>query len=641
MLGISPLLSRGRNPISSPETRVTSSYLTAPACDGFCRFSIRPRMHLKLLKEIKMLPLEIRSYKRFVCIQQDDVIKCKGSHQEHSVDSPLPTSFSSNSDDSSTVSSSSFASSEQSNVSNDEMSSSPGSNSNGGNGGDERKKNDDENYDNGGISDSSNENSADESEQEEDDGALLHTDDDKGIARNGVDFTDEDLSSDSDENSDLENSYPRLPLAPVDTLIAVRQRAAYKELQLNVKLKEKVIEDAKQRQQERQQAQRSKMRNRTSRSKRKHKTAGEMIFEKCNGSAKVEEGVEDDWMVDCSCGIREKNYDDGTSMIQCDSCSHWVHAKCANKQPEIVAQEHFLCFRCGWMFDCVCHVRRQPNHDDGHRMVECESCNTWQHTTCVGIPMTEEPADDYRCPRCIKKGRRLGAVSRTRNYNSRQRQRGHLRGRRNVTSMDADSAARFIKISTPPRAHNSWRTDSKNMVVEEKKYLDICSPSPSLFPAGSPPTTSLPSSLTPPPPPSGRLSRKVAESLVEDRKPVYHEQSKVKQERHSSQPQRKLGRSLPNRSLKRPRLHTVTYDQGHVEQPQNTVILSPRGKGPMLQGYLSVLTEEDTLSSQSLDVRPSITITKSTSASGDKLNGRKRKSNSARNRLAKKLRGKK
>ncbi|KAI9981323.1 hypothetical protein PInf_008981 [Phytophthora infestans] len=257
-------------------------------------------------------------------------------------------------------------------------------------------------------SDSSSDSSADESDQEKDDGVMIDTDDEKDKAHNLIDPTDEDLS-DSDGSSDLENSYPQLPSAPVDTLIAFRQRAAQKELQMSEKLKKEVIADARQRHQERQQALRSKKKKKSPQSKRRHSKQSDSIFNgsnHTNGSTGTADAMEDEWMVDCSCGLKEKNYDDGTSMIQCDSCSHWVHAKCADKQPEAVAQEKFLCFRCGWMFDCVCDIRRQLNHDDGQRMVECESCETWQHTKCVGIPMTEEPADDYRCPRCVKKARR-------------------------------------------------------------------------------------------------------------------------------------------------------------------------------------------------------------------------------------------
>lgn len=33
-------------------------------------------------------------------------------------------------------------------------------------------------------------------------------------------------------------------------------------------------------------------------------------------------------------------------------------------------------------------------------MVFCDSCQTWQHTDCAGIPNTREPPADYRCQTC-------------------------------------------------------------------------------------------------------------------------------------------------------------------------------------------------------------------------------------------------
>lgn len=215
-------------------------------------------------------------------------------------------------------------------------------------------------------------------------------------------------------------------------------------------------------------------------------------------------------MVDCSCGLKKKNYDDGTSMIQCDSCSHWVHAKCSDKQPEAVAQEKFLCFRCGWMFDCVCSIRRMPNHDDGQRMVECESCKTWQHTMCVGIPMTEEPPDDYRCPRCVKNARRRKSSSKKGSSSrERQRKRSHSDSSRRhrkssdaspVVAVDVRTAARSIDmLTTPTRAHRSRRSEVNASPKVERKTPHAQVPPPPPVPAVSPPYSPPPPPSTPPP----------------------------------------------------------------------------------------------------------------------------------------------
>ncbi|KAG6967549.1 hypothetical protein JG688_00006263 [Phytophthora aleatoria] len=286
MLSVPLMLFRGGDASLGSEIRVLAARSKAPAGEWVGRFLTGLGSHFSALRELKKLPLEIKSSDMEESIQQSDK------------------------------------------------------------GGDDQKKKDDEDGD-GHSSDSSSDSSADESDQEDDDGVMIDTDDEKDKAHNEVDPTDDDLSE-SDGSSDLENSYPRLPSAPVDTLIAFRQRAAHKELQMSEELKKEVIADSKQRHQERQQALRSKKKKKSPQSKRRHSKQSDEITNgsnHTNGSTGTAETAEDEWMVDCSCGLKEKNYDDGTSMIQCDSCSHWVHAKCADKQPEAVAQEKFLCFR--------------------------------------------------------------------------------------------------------------------------------------------------------------------------------------------------------------------------------------------------------------------------------------------------------
>ncbi|KAG3164257.1 hypothetical protein PI126_g5180 [Phytophthora idaei] len=436
MLSVPLMLFRGGDASLGSEIRVLAARSKAPAGEWVGRFLTGLGSHFSALRELKKLPLEIKRSDMEESIQQSATLGRRGGdsdQQQRPSSSPCPSSSSSSSDDSSSSSSSSNSSDSSNSPSDSEEEVPPPPTNGGGDkGGDDQKKKDDEDGD-GHSSDSSSDSSADESDQEDDDGVMIDTDDEKDKAHNEVDPTDDDLSE-SDGSSDLENSYPRLPSAPVDTLIASRQRAAHKELQMSEKLKKEVIADAKQRHQERQQALRSKKKKKSPQSKRRHSKQSDEITNgsnHTNGSTGTAETAEDEWMVDCSCGLKEKNYDDGTSMIQCDSCSHWVHAKCADKQPEAVAQEKFLCFQCGWMFDCVCEVRRRPNHDDGQRMVECESCDTWQHTKCVGIPMTEAPADDYRCPRCVKKARRRKSASKGSGSRDRQRKRSHTEQSRN------------------------------------------------------------------------------------------------------------------------------------------------------------------------------------------------------------------
>ncbi|KAE9242053.1 hypothetical protein PF004_g6773 [Phytophthora fragariae] len=604
--------------------------------------------------------------------------------QERPASSPCPSSSSSSS-------SSSSDSSSSSSDSEDETPPPPANGGSGGrgNGGDDQKKkkkeDDDEKEEKDGDGDSSDSSSSDSSaeseDEEEDDGVLIDTDDEKDKVHNGVDPTDEDVSGESDGSSDLENSYPRLPTAPVDTLIAFRQQAAQKELQLTERLKKEVVADARQRQQDRrEQAQRSKKNKKAPQPKRRHSKQSDSLS---NGSTHLERGrtngstgtadvkmaskeledAEDEWMVDCSCGLKEKNYDDGTSMIQCDSCSHWVHAKCADKQPEAVEQEKFLCFRCGWMFDCVCSVRRMPNHDDGQRMVECESCKTWQHTMCVGIPMTEEPPDDYRCPRCVKNTRRRKSSSeKGSGSRERQRKRSHTESSRHhrkssdaspVVAVDVRSSARSIDtLTTPIRAHRSRRAEANASPKVERKapHAQVSSPPP--VPAVSPPSSPPPPPSTPPPP--SVVSRSSRHDRSHGHPKRRNERERERSSASGSSSHRDRGRPRGSSPSTKTRSRAASSEMERHAPPPAAVTPSPRGKGLMLRGYSPASVRSETPSSHAVDVRPPLPLTPQSagacsghsysshgSHNSHDRSGRKRKTGSARDRLAKKLKIKK
>ncbi|GMF19339.1 unnamed protein product [Phytophthora fragariaefolia] len=559
-----------------------------------------------------------------------------GARQQRPAGSPRASSSSSSSSDASSSSSSSDSSaSDSSNSSGDSEDEAPPPANGGsgrGNGGDDQKngkddqkngKDDDAEEDDGNSSDSSSSSDSsaeDGSDQEEDDGVLIDKDDEKDKLLNGVDSTDEDVSGESDGSSDLENSYPRLPPAPVDKLIAFRQQAAQKELQMTVTLKD-VVADARQRQQERRgQAQRSKRKKKASQSKRqqskqsdtlaigsshleRHNTNGSTGTVDVKVAAQEQDATEDEWMVDCSCGLKEKNYDDGTSMIQCDSCSHWVHAKCADKQPEAVAQEKFLCFRCGWMFDCVCSIRQKPNHDDGQRMVECESCKTWQHTMCV---------------------------------------------------------ARSVEtLTTPIRAHRSRRAEANASPKVERKTPHGQVPPPPPVPAVSPPSSPPPPPLMPPPPSivaARALSRASKHDRIDERAKKSGESERECTSGSNSSSRRGRGQSLGTSPSPSTKTHTRA-DSDEIERQAPlpaTVTPSPRGKGLMLRGYSPASARTDAPSSRSVDVRSPLPLSPPSggASSGRSYSshhsqgihdrgGRKRKTSSARDRLAKKLKIKK
>ncbi|CAH0518933.1 unnamed protein product [Peronospora belbahrii] len=588
--------------------------------------------------------------------------------QERPASSPCPSSSSSSNSSNINDSSSNYSGS----TSDGDEDFPVNNGSNGGDKGDDQKdKKEDE--EDGHSSDASciSDNSTVESEEEEDDDGdedddmLLDTDNEKDRAYHDyIDPADDDDSEESDESSDLKNSYPRLSPAPVDALINRRQQEAHKELQLTDKLKQKVIADARQRHQERQEAPRSKKKRQTLYSKRRNfksdvvsKKSADFERRCTTGSTGVvmalQEQEGDEWVVDCSCGLMKKNYDDGTFMIQCDSCSHWVHAKCADKQPEAVVREKFLCFRCSWMFDCVCSVRRRPNHDDGQRMVECESCKTWQHTICVRIPMTEEPADDYRCPRCVRRGRRRkSALKGTRNR-KRQRKQSHAKlslhrdksmNASHVDAMGVRSLARTVDVlATSHRSHRSRRVDRNRLSKVET--IATVDPSPPPIPAVSPPSTPPPPS-SPPPPSAEQSDAHSGSTKRSDRSRRRNKRTSATEKERlsgsSTLSHRKCGRLLGSSSSgKKTRSESSVMED--YASPTATVTPSPRGKGLMLQGYSSAATRTGASSLPSVDVRPPLPLTPPSAgaSSGNKhshkSHGRKRNVTSARDRLAKKL----
>uniref|UniRef100_A0AAV1U403 PHD-type domain-containing protein n=1 Tax=Peronospora matthiolae TaxID=2874970 RepID=A0AAV1U403_9STRA len=520
-------------------------------------------------------------------------------------------------------------------------------------GDDQKEKRDDEEDRDHGDSSSSSDSSSDESDIGNDDCRVAMDADE--VKDNGIDPTDDDMSGESDGSSDLENAYPRLPSAPVDMLIDYRQQAAHKELQLTDKMKQQVIADARQRYHERLRAHRSKKKTPTLQINQQHSqsdqaTNGMKHRERRRESVSTEvtvarhgqRQVEDEWLVDCSCGLKRKNYDDGTFMIQCDICMHWVHAKCADKLPEAVAQENFVCFRCCWMFDCVCSVRHQPNHDDGQRMVECTTCNTWQHTICVGIPETEEPADDYWCPRCLKKARRRKSDSKESSSRDRRRRRSCAESQRHswkrahpfrAGSVDMWSSARSQdNLESTTRSHRSRHAEVQGSQKEAPAALVVSLPS---VLAASPPSTPPPPPSSPPPLRSAKYDVSNGHTKQRSRR----EKKRLSASTISSR--RKRGHSLGSSLTK---THTEASERERHSSPPDVATPSARGKGLMLRGYSPAAANTGASFSRSETVRPPLPLTPSSSGAGCENShnnhshvDRKRKVSSARDRLEKKL----
>lgn len=368
----------------------------------------------------------------------------------------------------------------------------------------------------------------------------ITSDDDSDNDKEEEDDDDPDSSSDSDE-SELEAAYPKLPSAPVDALLALRRQEKREELKITVEVKEQIIQAARIQVQERAKGSKPKTSRRksstTSSSSKKKKSSGAIA----PGSVVVSmvpvelaplplsatgAEEEEEWMVHCSCGIQGKNYDDGTAMVQCERCKNWLHTRCAIPATETAVPEHFFCFQCEWMFDCVCGIKAM-NHDDFTKMVECEVCQTWQHTLCVGIPDTMDPPDDYKCPRC-RPGKRDSKSSRSSSSRSHSKKSSHKSSssRRSKTGTSAAGVA-----SLPEPAPVPTVTPSSSRRAASKDTLPL-PPMPS--PPGTPPPP--PPSSPPPPPMAPPVMQTNGDSAPPHRRPVVSTHRKRSRSSLSSPP---------------------------------------------------------------------------------------------------------
>lgn len=533
--------------------------------------------------------------------------KVVGSRVQEPSSSPCPSTTSNTS---SSVSSSS--SSESSSSASDSSSSSP-SDSDSENEPPEKEEEEEEEKEEEKAGDESGSESDSSSSSSSDSSSSSSSSNHTSVPVDEANENDGESSTSESEGSDLENAYPRLPSAPVDALLAIRKLAKLDEMKITSETKDEIIQRARKHQRERlEQLKRGKKKDST---KKMQSITKQILHDQDltlyqaspSSTQKVQVSVDvvppggnmpaeeqEDWVVDCTCGMSGRNIDDGTKMVECDKCKNWVHIACALKPGRTEIAEHFLCFKCEtWYFDCKCGMRGS-DYDDGSAMIECDKCKVWQHTECAGFSEGVELPKHFRCDICRgSKPKRSPTTSNQKQRNRKQQQQPDQRRRNSASEKPSASAPAAPTTDVAPMPPSS---------------------PPPHTPASTPPPPPMPPST--PPPPS--VAPPVPVNIPSN------EQSK----RKSKSDHRKRSRSSP--------LDSAKSTSSKKKFGTNREAASEPSEDGLLAKHVDL----------SVVARPPLPITpKSSTANGSagwgSTSSTKRKSESARERLEKKLKKKK
>lgn len=119
-----------------------------------------------------------------------------------------------------------------------------------------------------------------------------------------------------------------------------------------------------------------------------------------------------------------------------------------------------------WLFECFCGIK-QRNYDDGTPMIACEKCDTWSHQACVNSALGKKnwKKSQYICKKCAVKDSRKTADSR-----NRKKRKASIDNKTN----DHGPSRKQPKLTSPTSTFDTQTsTGYENKLTGEEEIVDV------------------------------------------------------------------------------------------------------------------------------------------------------------------------
>jgi len=168
----------------------------------------------------------------------------------------------------------------------------------------------------------------------------------------------------------------------------------------------------------------------------------------------------------CICG---DNSDHGL-MIQCEKCDVWQHSICVGIRGDKSVPKHYYCEICApRTFKCLCN-----KGECSGKVIQCSQCSTWQHIRCLGKSTRALPKP-YKCPTCdptvMENSIHNGKMKKKRKGSS---EFDFITSKRLRDEMEEDYFIVFTRNLTKPKTSKDFRTlYLTNRGILEKYFVKL------------------------------------------------------------------------------------------------------------------------------------------------------------------------